>query len=90
MADSLEQHINQLAHWEVIDGKLCRELVFKDFSEAFGFMSRVALVSEKMDHHPDWSNSYNRVSIALVSHDKKALTMRDVRLAQAINAMLES
>jgi len=64
--------------------------VFDDFAEAFGFMSRIALISEKMDHHPDWSNSYNRVAIELISHDKKALTGRDVRLAREINRVLKA
>ncbi|HEU5149687.1 MAG TPA: 4a-hydroxytetrahydrobiopterin dehydratase [Iamia sp.] len=74
--------------WEVIDGKLHRELSFADFSEAFAFMTRVALAAERADHHPDWSNSWNRVTIDLVSHDAGGLTARDVALAEAINALL--
>ena len=71
--------------WEVVDGKLHRELSFDDFSEAFGFMARVALAAEKADHHPDWSNSWNTVVIDLVSHDADGLTERDTALAEAIN-----
>ena len=67
--------------WEVVDGKLHREFTFADFVEAFGFMAEVALVAEKMDHHPDWSNSWNRVTVDLSSHDVGRLTDRDVRLA---------
>ncbi|MDQ3293146.1 MAG: 4a-hydroxytetrahydrobiopterin dehydratase [Actinomycetota bacterium] len=74
--------------WELVVGKLRRELEFADFSEAWAFMSRVALLAEKHDHHPDWSNSWNRVTIELVSHDAGALTERDTKLAQAISALL--
>lgn len=74
--------------WEVVDGKLHRELSFADFSEAFAFMTRVALAAEKADHHPDWSNSWNTVTIDLVSHDAGGLTARDVALAEAITALL--
>ena len=74
--------------WAVVDGKLHRELEFKDFSEAFAFMARVALLAEKADHHPDWSNSWNKVVIDLVSHDKGAITARDEQLADAINRLV--
>ncbi len=73
--------------WEMAEGKLRRELSFKDFSEAWGFMSRVALMAEKANHHPDWSNSWNRVVVELVSHDKGGVTDRDVAMAEAINAL---
>ena len=76
------------AGWEIVDGKLHRELSFADFSEAFAFMTRVALAAEKADHHPDWSNSWNTVTIDLVSHDAGGLTARDVALAEAITALL--
>ena len=71
--------------WELVDGKLHRTFTFADFSEAFGFMARLALVAEKMDHHPEWSNVWNRVDIELVSHDVGAVTDRDVALAEAAN-----
>ena len=74
--------------WAVVDGKLHRELEFKDFSEAVAFMARVALLAEKADHHPDWSNSWNKVVIDLVSHDKGGITDRDHSLAGAINNAL--
>ena len=67
------------------DGKSLRQsFKFKSFAEAWSFMSHVALLAEKMDHHPDWSNSYNKVEISLSSHDAGGVTKRDLDLAQAI------
>ena len=74
--------------WSVVDGKLHREIEFHDFVEAFGFMSMVALLAEKANHHPDWSNSWNKVVIDLMSHDKGEITDRDRDLANAINNAL--
>jgi 4a-hydroxytetrahydrobiopterin dehydratase len=62
-----------------------KTFTFADFNEAFGFMARVALAAERMDHHPEWFNVYNRVEITLSSHDAGGVTLRDVRLAQAID-----
>lgn len=74
--------------WTEEGGRLRRELRFADFSEAFAFMTRVALLAEKADHHPDWSNSWDTVRIELVSHDVGAVTDRDRSLAAAINRLL--
>lgn len=63
-------------------------LEFDDFNEAFGFMTRVALLADKMDHHPEWSNVYNKVEILLTTHDARGLSERDVKMAKAIDAML--
>jgi 4a-hydroxytetrahydrobiopterin dehydratase len=71
--------------WEQRDGSLHRELVFGDFAQAFAFMTRVAEAAERLDHHPDWSNSWNKVVIDLRSHDVDAVTARDVALARAID-----
>ena len=65
-----------------------RELKFADFNEAFGFMTRVALLADKHDHHPEWSNVYNRVAITLTTHDAGGLSARDVQMARAIEALL--
>lgn len=86
----LEKALSELEGWSVEDGKLHRELKFRDFNEAFGFMSRMAMVAEKMDHHPEWSNVFNRVVIDLVSHDAGGLTERDVKFAKRANAILEA
>ncbi len=67
---------------------IVREFSFADFAQAFGFMARVALVAEKMDHHPEWSNVYNRVTVLLTTHDAGGLSERDARLASAIDAMV--
>jgi 4a-hydroxytetrahydrobiopterin dehydratase len=74
--------------WERRDDRLHREFVFANFREAFGFMTQVALLAEKADHHPDWSNSWNRVVIDLTSHDTGAVTERDLALAEAINLLV--
>lgn len=67
---------------------IAKSFGFRDFSEAFGFMSRVALAAEKMDHHPDWSNVYRHVHITLTTHDSGGVTAQDVALAQKIEAIL--
>ena len=73
-----------LPDWRVEDGRLVRELAFADFDAAFAFMQRVAAHARRLDHHPDWSNSYARVSISLRTHDVGALTRLDLDLARAI------
>jgi 4a-hydroxytetrahydrobiopterin dehydratase len=78
----------QVPGWATIDGHLHRELTFADFSEGFGFMVRVALIAEKLDHHPDWSNSWNQVTIDITSHAEGGLTQLCVELAAGINGLL--
>ena len=73
--------------WTERDGGLERTFRFADFAEAWGFMSRVALLAERADHHPDWSNSWNRVHIRLTTHDAGGLTEKDALLADAINGL---
>jgi 4a-hydroxytetrahydrobiopterin dehydratase len=79
-----------LPGWNVTAGDkaIHREFKFRDFNEAWGFMTRIALLAEKQDHHPDWSNVWNRVRIELSTHDAGGLTGKDVTLAKAINALL--
>jgi 4a-hydroxytetrahydrobiopterin dehydratase len=75
--------------WTEQDNKLVREFRFKNFSEAFAFMTRVAFLAEKMDHHPDWSNVYNQVSIRLSTHDAgDVVTEKDRKLAAAIDKLV--
>lgn len=73
--------------WTTTDDRLRREFVFADFSEAWGFMTRVALEAEKQGHHPDWSNSWNTVTIELTSHDAGGVTDRDRNLATIIDGI---
>ena len=78
-----------LAGWSEVAGRdaIAKTFTFRDFSEAFGFMSRVALLAEKQDHHPEWFNVWNRVEIVLSTHDAGGLSQRDVTLAKAIEAL---
>ena len=83
----IEQRLQSLPDWAVDQHKLYRQFVFKDFVEAFGFISRVALLAEAMNHHPEWSNVYNRVDIHLTSHDAGGISERDFTLAGRINRL---
>ena len=82
------EKLDELSNWDLRDGKLHRQFKFADFVEAFGFMSRVALLAESANHHPQWSNVYNRVEIELTTHDASGITERDFKLAQQINRLL--
>jgi 4a-hydroxytetrahydrobiopterin dehydratase len=77
-----------LPGWRLENGKLLRDFRFADFSEAFGFMARVALAAETLGHHPEWSNVWNRVSIALTTHDTGGLSNLDLELAGRIDGMV--
>jgi 4a-hydroxytetrahydrobiopterin dehydratase len=77
-----------LPHWTLDGEHLKRTIRFKDFSQAFAFMTRVALLAEQQDHHPEWFNVYNRVEIALTTHDAGGLSARDLKLARSIDALL--
>ncbi len=80
----------ELPEWHVVQGRdaIERAFRFRDFSAAWGFMARVALLAEAQDHHPEWSNVYNRVVVVLTTHDAGGLSERDVRLAKAIDALM--
>ena len=95
MVDKLDQTMRGqlpalLPEWQQVAGRdaLHRRFGFTNFSAAWGFMSRVALLAEAQDHHPEWSNVYNRVEITFTTHDAGGLSGRDVRLAQAIDTLL--
>tara|TARA_B100001109_G_scaffold255514_1_gene258919 strand:- start:3748 stop:3975 length:228 start_codon:yes stop_codon:yes gene_type:complete len=74
--------------WQEKNGKLKRNFQFENFSEAWAFMSQVALLAEKLNHHPNWSNSYNQVEIELFSHDENRITQKDRNLAKAIDELI--
>ena len=82
--------LSGLPEWSLRDDKLAivRKFKFADFSEAFAFMARVALIAEKLDHHPEWSNVYNWVEITLTTHDAGGLSQRDIDMAGAIDKLL--
>jgi 4a-hydroxytetrahydrobiopterin dehydratase len=84
----IESLPDTLPTWELVEGKLRRQFTFADFSEAFGFMARVALAAETLGHHPEWSNVWNRVTIALTTHDTGGLSNLDVELARRIEALV--
>lgn len=74
--------------WEEVDNKLVKTFEFKDFTEAFGFMTKVAIVAEKMNHHPNWSNVWNKVSFELTTHDAgNTVTDKDRKLAKEIDSL---
>jgi 4a-hydroxytetrahydrobiopterin dehydratase len=83
--------LDALGEWDYNDGRdaITRQFLFADFSAAFAFMARVALLAEKHDHHPEWSNVWNRVDILLTTHDAGGLSQRDVKLAKAIDVLLD-
>ena len=77
----------KLAGWSEVEGRdaISKKFVFKNFNEAFGFMSRAALMAEKLDHHPEWSNVYKTVEVTLSTHDAGGITELDIKLAEAMN-----
>ena len=86
-----EDALEGLPEWDYQAGRdaITRRFTFDDFSQAFAFMTQVALLAEKADHHPEWSNVWNRVDILLTTHDAGGLSGRDIELAQAIDALVE-
>jgi 4a-hydroxytetrahydrobiopterin dehydratase len=89
--EAVKAELDRLSGWRLAKGgkAIAKSFEFADFSEAFGFMARAALVAEKMSHHPDWSNSYKTVKVALSSHDAGGLTARDFKLAAAMDRIAE-
>ena len=83
--------LDELGDWDFDEARdaLTRRFMFADFVQAFGFMARVALLAERADHHPEWSNVYNRVDILLTTHDAGGLSSRDVSLAREIDALID-
>ncbi len=84
--------LDRLGEWDYDEARdaISRRFGFGDFSAAFAFMTRVALIAEKADHHPEWSNVWNRVDILLTTHDAGGLSARDVAMAEAIDALIDA
>jgi 4a-hydroxytetrahydrobiopterin dehydratase len=83
--DQISAALADVPGWTVQEGKLHREFRFRDFNQAFGFMTRAALHAESMDHHPEWFNVYSRVVVDLVTHDADGITLLDLSLARKLN-----
>jgi 4a-hydroxytetrahydrobiopterin dehydratase len=82
----------KLPGWSEVKDRdaITRKFTFSDFNEAFGFMTRAALIAEKLDHHPEWFNVYNKVEVTLATHDAGGVTERDVKLAQAMDRLAKA
>jgi 4a-hydroxytetrahydrobiopterin dehydratase len=81
----LQDALNTIPGWSVVNAKLHKEYKFADFIHAFGFMATAALAIEKMDHHPEWFNVYNKVDVTLATHDAGGVTQKDIDLATAMD-----
>ena len=86
----IESELKNLQDWELKNDKLHRELKFKNFVQAFGFMTQVAILAQEMDHHPEWFNVYSRVTIDLTTHEANGISTRDFELAQKIDKVVTS
>ena len=83
----IEEHLKNLPGWSVVNEKLHKEFQFDSFNQAFGFMTRAAMEIEKMNHHPEWFNVYNRIRVELTTHDAGGITKNDVNLAKILNSL---
>lgn len=85
--DERRKALSGLEGWQTVDGRnaITKSFTFKSFNEAFGVMSRTALLAEKMDHHPEWFNVYNKLEVTLSTHDAGGVTEKDIRMAKAID-----
>ena len=84
----IEQELKNLPGWKIVNEKLHKEFQFESFNQAFGFMTRSAMEIEKMNHHPEWFNVYNRITIELTTHDAGGITKNDVNLAKILNSLV--
>ena len=86
--EEIEEELKDLPGWSVVNDKLHREIEFESFNQAFGFMTRAAMEIEKMNHHPEWFNVYNRLVIDLMTHDAGGITTNDINLARILNSLV--
>ncbi len=87
-SDEIENELKSLDGWSVVNGKLHKDFQFDDFNQAFGFMARASMHIEKMNHHPEWFNVYNKLSVDLMTHDAGGITQNDVNLAKILNSLV--
>jgi len=83
----IDEELKSLPGWSVVNEKLHKEFQFDSFNQAFGFMTRAAMEIEKMNHHPEWFNVYNKITIELTTHDAGGITKNDVSLAKILNSL---
>ena len=88
--NQIDDFIRKNGSWTIDNKAISKVFKFDNFIDAFGFMSKVALLSEKMDHHPDWQNTYNKVKIHLTTHDKGGITTNDIKLAEYIDKLINT
>ncbi len=86
-SEQISEELKNLSGWIVKDEKLHKDFEFEDFNQAFGFMTRAAMHIEKMNHHPEWFNVYNKLSIDLMTHDAGGITQNDIDLAKILNSL---
>jgi len=84
----IDEELKSLPGWSVVNEKLHKEFQFDSFNQAFGFMTRAAMEIEKMNHHPEWFNVYNRITVELTTHDAGGITKNDVNLAKILNSLV--
>ena len=87
--EQIRKELTNIPGWNVMNGKLHKDFVFKDFIDAFGFMSKAAIHIEKMNHHPEWLNVYNKIKVDLVTHDADGITQNDINLAKILNSLVK-
>ena len=86
--EEIDEELKNLPGWSVVNEKLHKEIEFESFNQAFGFMTRASMEIEKMNHHPEWFNVYNRLVIDLMTHDAGGITKNDINLARILNSLL--
>ncbi len=87
-SEQISEQLKNLSGWSVKEEKLHKDFEFEDFNQAFGFMTRAAMHIEKMNHHPEWFNVYNKLSVELVTHDAGGITQNDINLAKTLNSLV--
>ncbi|MEK6864991.1 MAG: 4a-hydroxytetrahydrobiopterin dehydratase [Thermoproteota archaeon] len=86
-SESIDYELKTMKGWTVVNNKLHKEFEFNDFNQAFGFMTRAAMHIEKMNHHPEWFNVYNKIVVDLTTHDAGGVTQNDINLAKILNSL---
>ncbi|MEX2192517.1 MAG: 4a-hydroxytetrahydrobiopterin dehydratase [Nitrosarchaeum sp.] len=86
-SESIDYELKNLKGWTIVNNKIHKEFQFDDFNQAFGFMTRAAMHIEKMNHHPEWFNVYNKIIVDLTTHDAGGITQNDINLAKILNSL---